>query len=218
MMRHRPHPSSSAPEANQSQGPDLPALIAARICHDLINPLGAIGNGVELLEMAQTKLGPEIGLVRDSVQQAQARIRLFRIAFGQFRTDQMIGAEELSGLVRDYATHARFDLHWDTAETQPKVIVRLALLVLLCVETALPYGGQVVLVQDALSLHMRAQSDKPKLEAELWQSLGTESAWPTDLRAARVQFPLLKQAIAAQGMALSLETNERGLDLRITAA
>lgn len=193
-------------------------MIAARICHDLISPLGAIGNGVELLEMAQSRPEPEIGLVRDSVQQAQARIRLFRIAFGQFRSDQMIGAEELSGLVRDYAAHARFDLHWDPAETQPKAIVRLALLGLLCVEAALPYGGQVVMVQDALSLHMRARSDKPKLEADLWQALGTESDWPADLRAARVQFPLFKQAIAAQGMGLSLETNERGLDLRITAA
>ncbi|MBN2760843.1 MAG: histidine phosphotransferase [Rhodobacteraceae bacterium] len=200
-----------------AKGLDLPALIAARICHDLISPLGAIGNGVELLEMAQSRLGPEIGLVRDSVQQAQARIRLFRIAFGQFRPDQMIGAEELAGLVRDYAAQARFDLHWDPAETQPKAIVRLALLCLLCVETVLPYGGQVVLVQDALSLHLRARSDKPKLEAALWSALSSEGDWPADLRAARVQFPLLKQAIAAQGMRLSLETNERGLDLRITA-
>lgn len=37
--------------------PDLTALLGSRICHDLISPLGAIGNGVELLSMAGTAGG-----------------------------------------------------------------------------------------------------------------------------------------------------------------
>ncbi|HMS96693.1 MAG TPA: histidine phosphotransferase, partial [Tabrizicola sp.] len=60
--------------------PDLAALIASRICHDLISPLGAIGNGVELLAMERA--GPELDLLSESVAHANARIRLFRISFG----------------------------------------------------------------------------------------------------------------------------------------
>ncbi len=39
--------------------PDLAALIASRICHDLISPIGAIGNGVELMSMDRGGQGPE---------------------------------------------------------------------------------------------------------------------------------------------------------------
>ena len=61
----------------------LTALVASRICHDLISPIGAIGNGVELLTMESGgTLRPEFALISESVANANARIRLFRIAFG----------------------------------------------------------------------------------------------------------------------------------------
>ncbi len=41
---------------------DLIALVGSRICHDLVSPLGAIGNGVELLAMAGAMPGPELAL------------------------------------------------------------------------------------------------------------------------------------------------------------
>ena len=40
--------------------PDLAALVGSRICHDLISPIGAIGNGVELLMMEGAAKGPEM--------------------------------------------------------------------------------------------------------------------------------------------------------------
>ena len=39
---------------------DIAALLGSRICHDLISPLGAISNGVELLEMSGAQMGPEL--------------------------------------------------------------------------------------------------------------------------------------------------------------
>ena len=61
---------------------DLNALLGSRICHDLISPIGAIGNGVELLIMDGATKGPEIALIAESVANASARIRFFRIGFG----------------------------------------------------------------------------------------------------------------------------------------
>ena len=72
--------------------PDLAALVGSRICHDLISPLGAIGNGVELLGMTGVPDGPEMDLIAESVGNANARIRFFRIAFGAAAADQRIGA------------------------------------------------------------------------------------------------------------------------------
>lgn len=57
---------------------NLAALIGSRICHDLISPIGAINNGLELLGMSDTPEGPELELISESVGNASARIRFFR--------------------------------------------------------------------------------------------------------------------------------------------
>ena len=56
----------------------LAALLGSRICHDLISPLGAIGNGIELLELSGID-SPEVALIREAVADANRRIKLFRI-------------------------------------------------------------------------------------------------------------------------------------------
>ena len=62
----------------------LTDLIGSRIFHDLVSPLGAIGNGVELLSMSTSgaAAAPELALIGQSVDSANARIRFFRVAFG----------------------------------------------------------------------------------------------------------------------------------------
>jgi len=218
MMRHRLSPPFSTPDADQPPSVDLPALIAARICHDLISPLGAIGNGVELLEMVQSPASPELALVRDSVQQAHARIRLFRIAFGPVRSDQRIGAEELCGILRDYRSQNRFDLAWSPTQSHAKPMVKLAFLALLCMETALPYGGQVFCDLSDGGLRLLARSDRLMLEPDVWEALGDGDRWPDGLRAAHVQFPLLRAEAMRQGATLVITRSDDQVDLRITAA
>jgi histidine phosphotransferase ChpT len=62
---------------------EIAALIASRICHDLISPIGAIGNGMELMALSsgQEQSSPELDLISQSVENANARIRFFRIGF-----------------------------------------------------------------------------------------------------------------------------------------
>ena len=73
----------------------LAAMLASRMCHDLVSPLGAIGNGLELLEMAGGGGGPEFALMADSVAAARARLRLFQLAFGRAGDDQRLPVAEL---------------------------------------------------------------------------------------------------------------------------
>lgn len=216
MIRHGSPPD--AQETDQAaHPPDMPALIAARICHDLISPLGAIGNGVELLELSKTAAGPELGLVRDSVHQAQARIRLFRIAFGAVGQHQEIGPDELRAILRDYSEQLRFELDWRPSQPLPKPLAKLALLALLCVETLLPHGGTAQVRCACDGIGISARSDRTQLEDALWQALDGAAPWPDNLRAAQVQFPALAAAIAAQKMMLDLTRHGDGLDLQITA-
>ena len=85
--------------------PDFAALIGSRICHDLISPLGAIGNGVELLEMSSAGASPEMALISESVASANARIRFFRIAFGAAGSGGSVAAAEIRSILAAM-THA----------------------------------------------------------------------------------------------------------------
>lgn len=76
---------------------DLSALIGSRICHDLISPISAIGNGVELMELSGIERTPEIDLIAQSVENANARIRFFRIAFGKRGTGGKIAKSDIIG-------------------------------------------------------------------------------------------------------------------------
>ena len=78
---------------------DINALLGSRICHDLISPLGAISNGVELLTMSGSASAPEIALIAESVENANARIRLYRIAFGIASENQGVGSSEVRNIL-----------------------------------------------------------------------------------------------------------------------
>src|ERR1700755_2421458 len=61
--------------------PDLAALLCSRVCHDIISPVGAINNGLELLDEGGAD-GDAMKLIRQSARNASARLQFARIAFG----------------------------------------------------------------------------------------------------------------------------------------
>ena len=66
----------------------LAKLIASRICHDLISPVGAIANGMELVALTGADITPEFELISDSVAGANARIKFYRVALGMSSAEQ----------------------------------------------------------------------------------------------------------------------------------
>ena len=90
----------------QQRNLNLSALIGSRICHDLISPIGAINNGLELLGMTTRQAGPEMALISESVENAAARIRYFRVAYGA-ADSQMMGRSEVTSILTDVAKGGR---------------------------------------------------------------------------------------------------------------
>lgn len=168
---------------------NLGALIGSRICHDLISPIGAINNGLELLDMSGGAPGPEMDLIQESVGNASARIRYFRVAFGA-AGEQMMGRAEIISILKDVMQGARLDVAWGPMDAQPRSSVRMAFLALLCVETAMPYGGRIEISQSDGHWLLHGQADKLNIDQSLWDILATKDA-PSDLRPAQVQFALL---------------------------
>ena len=127
--------------------PDLTALLGSRICHDLISPIGAISNGVELLMMEGNARGPEIALISESVSNASARIRFFRVAFGASGGEHRVGRSEILAIVEDITRGGRLTIDWSSPTELPRRDVKLAFLLILCLETALAYGGKIEITQ-----------------------------------------------------------------------
>ncbi|SDJ74492.1 histidine phosphotransferase family protein [Aliiruegeria lutimaris] len=190
--------------------PDLTSLIGSRICHDLISPVGAIGNGLELLSMAGSG-GPEVALISDSVSNANARIRFFRIAFGMASSEQGTPRSEILSILRDIYGETRIKLDWAVNVDCRRAEAKAAFLTLLCLENALPYGGEIVVTRSDGRWQFTAISPKLKYDEALW-AVSTSSA-PFELSPKNVQFALLPEALARLGRRLALTQTQGTLAL-----
>lgn len=191
---------------------NLAALIGSRICHDLISPIGAINNGLELLGMSDGVIGPEMDLIQESVGNASARIRFFRVAFGA-AGEQMMGRAEVVSILKDLMDGARLHVAWGPMDAQPRACVRLAFLALQCMETAMPYGGRVEISQEDGAWLLHGRADKLNIADDIWAILATREI-PADLRPAQVQFALLPLIAADEGRRIFTELNDTEVRLR----
>jgi histidine phosphotransferase ChpT len=183
---------------------DVTALVGSRICHDLISPLGAIGNGVELMELSGLPQTPEMALIAESVESANARIRFFRVAYGGAPADQMMTRAEIASTLTAAARGGRLSYFWSPEGDQPRAEVRAVFLTLQCFETALPLGGEVHIDRRGADWELTAESDRLKLDEGLWNSMLSARIKP-HVAASQVQFLLLPEVLADLGRTLALK-------------
>ncbi len=182
---------------------NLAALVGSRICHDLISPVGAINNGLELLGMSNALEGPELELISDSVNNANARIRFFRIAFGA-AGEQDLGRAEIMSVLNDLSQGSRIKYNWALQESATRRDVRMAFLAGLCIESALPYGGAIQILRSGESWTVVGEGRKIKVEEALWDCLSAPGQ-EVEITPALVQFALLPEAASQAGSRLSFE-------------
>lgn len=194
--------------------PEIAALVGSRICHDLISPIGAIGNGVELLSLTGGGDSAEMSLISESVAHASARIRFFRIAFGSAGGGHPVGRSEVVSVLTAVGDGGRVRYDWQVAEDLPRAEVRLAFLMLLCLETAMPLGGTVTAQREGETWQITARADRLDRNAELWSLLDGRETAEAPL-ASQVQFALVPDAARALGRKIAV--SEGAGTLTITA-
>ncbi|WP_420863652.1 histidine phosphotransferase family protein [Algirhabdus cladophorae] len=193
---------------------DISTLVGSRICHDLISPLGAIANGIELMSMSGLANSPEIALIAESIECANARVRFFRIAYGTTATEQRIGRAEIVSILTDMSKGGRLTYKWDPASDILRQEVRLLFLLCQCLETAMPYGGVIRIEELPSGWRLTGLSEKVKITPETWDVLNTSKVSPP-VAAAEVQFALAGQVLADQGRVVNLTQTETGVILRL---
>ncbi|MEO0750280.1 MAG: histidine phosphotransferase family protein [Pseudomonadota bacterium] len=194
----------------------LASLISSRICHDLISPIGAVTNGLELMELAGLPMSPEVELVNQSAQSAAARIKYYRLAFGDFgRIDAThpVRGTEIVQILKGIFISGRLDVHWHVTDDHSRAETKAALLALMCAEVALGTGGRIdVTLQDNIWT-VDAKGPKLMLEGQPWDVLRGDVP-EVEIAPAAVQFAVLPDVLRQLGRTLSITSSGDVLSLR----
>jgi histidine phosphotransferase ChpT len=129
-------------------GPDLAALLCSRVCHDIISPVGAINNGLELLDEGGAD-ADAMDLIRTSALNASVRLKFARLAFGASGSvGASIDTGEAEKAVIDYVSaDKKTEVTWSGPRAIiPKNQVKLLLNLFLVAYGAIPRGGQIDVV------------------------------------------------------------------------
>jgi histidine phosphotransferase ChpT len=200
--------------ADATGEPDLVALLGSRLCHDLVSPMGAIHNGLELLEETGNTNGDEMALIRQSLDAALARIAFFRLAFGKAVGAKPVAERELRDVIGAMYRASRTTVVWRDNEDRPRAEIRLACLALLCIEVAIPWGATVEVTRNPNAWVFHVDAKRLKIDAPLWQGLGRGTV-PSDLKGSEVQFGILARDCRAMRRPISVSADDSHLSLLI---
>src|SRR5256885_14287733 len=99
---------------------DFAALLVSRVCHDLVSPVGAVVNGLEILadERDPAMRADALKLVASSAEQAAARLQFARIAFGAAGSaDAALDLMELGRIASGLLSGGKVAMQWDAPNT-----------------------------------------------------------------------------------------------------
>jgi histidine phosphotransferase ChpT len=183
---------------------ELAALVASRVCHDIISPVGAIVNGLEVLEEEKDESMREFAqdLVQKSARQASAKLQFSRLAFG---ASGSAGAEldmaDAGRCAAAFMEREKPALDWQVkAGLLPKAEAKLLLNLLIIALNSVARGGTITVTAEREGgetvIRVVAAGDRAKLPAGV-KEVVTEGAMPNPLDAHAVQ-PLYAALLAKE--------------------
>jgi histidine phosphotransferase ChpT len=196
---------------------DLAALLCSRVCHDIISPVGAINNGLELLDEGGAD-EDAMKLIRTSARNASARLQFARIAFGAAGSAGMlIDTGDAEAVATAFLQNEKPELVWNGRRAlMPKNKVKLLLNLVALGAVALPRGG-VVNVEIAgtppdVSFIVKAKGDSARLNDQVKSLLSGANGVAVD--AHLVQPYYASRVATAAGMTVTVEARDGEVDLK----
>ncbi len=172
---------------------DFASLLCSRLCHDLMSPIGALNNGIELLA---DETDPEmrekcLELLADSARASANKLKFFRLAFGAAggfgeEVDTHEAEIALAGL---FGAERRIEVVWAVRDEKlPKDAIKLLLNIAMLAGDALVRGGRLdvgaELQGDEIELAVRAEGPRILLDPALRETLENGVSGTLEARAA----------------------------------
>jgi len=204
---------------------DLAALLCSRVCHDVISPVGAIVNGLEVLE---DEKDPEMRavateLIKKSAAAASARLQFCRLAFGAAGSlGATIDTGDAENVTRGLINNDRTKLVWDaTRRYAPKNKVKLVLNLCLIALSVIPRGGVVTVALSGEGEGLEALVEAKGPNARLAHGVaaliaGTVEGGSVDAHSIQAYYTGL--VARACGLQVTIETAAESIALRASLA
>jgi len=207
---------------------DLAALLSSRVCHDVISPVGAIINGLEVLEEEHDAemRGHALALIKSSASEASARLQFCRLAFGAAGSKgASIDTGDAEHVARQLFADERTRIEWKLPRAlMAKNKVKLLLNLCLIADMAIPRGGALTISGegegDDIAFRVEAKGPNPRLAPEVVRLLAGESDEATlDARAIQAYYAGLVaqscglEVTASGGDAIVIEAKPKGLPM-----
>lgn len=172
---------------------ELASLLCSRLCHDLLSPVGALNNGLELMADEQDPEMRErcLELLAESAKASAAKLKFFRLAFGAAggfgeEIDTREARTALEGL---FGAEKKIELGWMvSADKLPKEAVKVLLNLALVAGDALVRGGRLDIgaerAANGTEIVIRAEGPRLLLDPNLRATLERGTAGTVEPRAA----------------------------------
>jgi histidine phosphotransferase ChpT len=211
---------SASPEQTPGPSPDkleLAALLCSKVCHDLISPVGAIVNGLEVLDDDPKPEDRDfaLDLIRKSAKTASARLQFCRLAFGAAGSSgAQIDLGDAQTMARGHIEDAKTTIVWNLPRLLlPKNRVKLLLNMLVIAQQTIPRGGCLTVDSigegEAMSFRVSATGLNARLPQNIVNLLGATHAGPIDAHAVQPYYTTLlaeacglKVSLVAEGEAM----------------
>ncbi len=201
----------------------LAASVSSRICHDLVSPVGAVVNGVDLVrEMGAADHTEAIGMIGQSAERASALLQLYRVAFGMAEAEaQGVARGALAEQAAVLFAPPRIILEWQGRQGPPlpRREARLLTLLLLCGRAILGVRGSILLrtpPRSAMPLSLEVTTENLSSSADLLPLLETGIDGEDSVTPRAVEFILAHDA--ARELSVRIDVRREAGRITISAA
>ncbi|MCW5683347.1 MAG: histidine phosphotransferase [Pseudolabrys sp.] len=211
--------SSSVSDKPTMPALDLAALLCSRVCHDLISPVGAIVNGLEVLEEEKDEETKQfaLDLIKKSARTASAKLQFCRIAFGAAGSaGAQIDTGDAETITRGFLEDEKTRIEWAVPRALlPKNRVKLLLNMMLIAAQSIPRGGKMVVAGEGDGFSVTCTGTNAKVPAAIPPLLTAELNPEQPVDAHKIQ-PFYA-GLLAKDCALALSMALDGEAVRVAA-
>ena len=185
-------------------------LLCSRICHDLISPVTAINNGMELLDDDPGDMLNDIrDLLMNSASEGAGKLQFFRLAYGLGGDpDGEIGIGSAADLTVRLEKHEKSSITWPTDRERmlPRLVIKSAMNMVLMGVEALPRGGEITVSFDDGGIQVVAAGQGGRIEEDSLKTLDPGTSVET-VTPRSIQTFFTAQVVAAAGGTLMVDTS-----------
>jgi histidine phosphotransferase ChpT len=192
---------------------ELAALLCSRVCHDLISPVGAIVNGLEVLD---DNPKPEdrdfaLDLIRKSAKTASARLQFCRLAFGAAGSSgAQIDLGDAQAMARGHIEDGKVTITWNLPRVLlPKNRVKLLLNMMIIAQQTIPRGGTLTVDPigdgEAMSFRVTTSGLNARVPQNIADLLSADSTASIDAHAVQPYYTRLLAQACGLSVTLALD-------------